>query len=79
MQLKTSNNYFAVVTGPFQPITFPNYVSTFRSMVIIGSGSWFVLFQQIINHKNKATQRIGVESNGAMLLQPVEAPGPVCQ
>ena len=28
---------------------------------------------------NKAIQRRGVEANGAMGLQPVEAPGPVCQ
>ena len=28
---------------------------------------------------NKAIHRRGVEANGAMALQPVEAPGPVCQ
>ena len=39
----------------------------------------FVLFQQIIDYKNKAIQRRGVEANGALALQPVEAPGPVCQ
>ena len=39
----------------------------------------FVLFQQTIDYKNKAIQRRGVEANGAMALQPVEAPGPVCQ
>ena len=39
----------------------------------------FVLFRQINNYKNKAIQRRGVEANGAMALQPVEAPGPVCQ
>ena len=39
----------------------------------------FVLFQQIIDYKNKVIQRRGVEANGAMALQPVEARGPVCQ
>ena len=39
----------------------------------------FVLFQQIIDYKNKVIQRRGVEANGAMALQPVEAPGLVCQ
>ena len=39
----------------------------------------FVLFQQIIDYKNKAIQKRGVEANGAMTLQPVEAPGPVYQ
>ena len=34
----------------------------------------FMLFQQIINHKNQAIQRRGVEANGAMALQPVKAP-----
>ena len=34
----------------------------------------FVLFQQIVNYMNKAMQRRGVEANGAMALQPVEAP-----
>ena len=29
--------------------------------------------------QEKATQRRGVEANGAMALQPVEAPGPLCQ
>ena len=32
----------------------------------------FVLFQQIIDYKNKAIQRRVVEANGAMALQPVE-------
>ena len=39
----------------------------------------FVLFQQIIDYKNKAIQRRGVEANGAMALQPVEVTGPVYQ
>ena len=39
----------------------------------------FVLFQQTIDYKNKAIQRRGVEANGAMVLQPVDGPGPVCQ
>ena len=39
----------------------------------------FVLFQQIIDLQEKAIQRRGVEANSAMALQPVEAPGPVCQ
>ena len=38
-----------------------------------------LFFQQIINYKSKAIQRRGVEANGALALQPVEAPGPVCQ
>ena len=39
----------------------------------------FVVFQQIIDYKNKAIQRRGVEANGAMALQPVEAPGYDCR
>ena len=39
----------------------------------------FALFQEIIDYKNNAIQRRGVEANGATALQPVEAPGPVCQ
>ena len=39
----------------------------------------FILFQKIINNKHKAIQRRGVEANGAMALQPVEAPGSVYQ
>ena len=39
----------------------------------------FVLFLQIIDYKNKAIQGRGVEANGAMALQPVEAPGSVYQ
>ena len=38
----------------------------------------FVLFQQIIDYKNKVILRRGVEANGAMALQPVKVPGPVC-
>ena len=39
----------------------------------------FVCFILTNNYKNKAIQRRGVEVNGAMALQPVEAPGRVCQ
>ena len=48
-------------------------------MLIAPVNYLFVLFQQIINYENKATQRGGVEANGTMALQPVEAPGPVDQ
>ena len=39
----------------------------------------FVCFILTNNYKNKSIQRRGVEANGAMALQPVEEPGPVCQ
>ena len=39
----------------------------------------FVWFISTNNYKNKAIQRRGVEANGAIALQPVEGPGPVCQ
>ena len=37
-----------------------------------------VCFISTGNYKNKAIQRKGVETNGAMTLQPIEAPGLVC-
>ena len=44
------------------------------------SNALFVcFFQQIINYKNKAIQRKGVEANGANSLHPVKTPGAVCQ
>ena len=33
----------------------------------------------LLSYKNKTIQMSVVEANGAMALQPVEAPGPVCQ
>ena len=39
----------------------------------------FVCFISTNNLQEKAIQRRGVEANGAMALQPVEAPGPLCQ
>ena len=44
------------------------------------SGTYLVVCFISTNHyKNKAIQRRGVEANGAIALQPVEAPGPVYQ